>query len=253
MRWERAVCLAVALFSCDVQAVVALSGTRLIFDGRFHEVAFELSNPGVRDVLIQTWLESVEPVEDDRANLPFVVTPPLAQLPPQGRQTLRVLYEGVGLPRDRESLLHLYVLEVPWRSAANQQLSLAVRQRINVFYRPQALVGDPALAPEALSWQRSPDDPLLLNLSNPTPFHVSLHNIRVGDVEVSEDLLLGPFSTFTFRLPASLGHRSGVDTLTFKALTDYGGQRDFCAQPKDRAPFHARLRTPGTPLSIGKC
>ncbi|RAU49604.1 MULTISPECIES: molecular chaperone [unclassified Pseudomonas] len=248
--------LVVALLSQHARAVVSLSGTRLVFDGRFHEATLDISNPGAAEVLVQAWLENPQAATEERggavADLPFAVTPPLTRLAAQGKQTLRVLYEGVGLARDRETLLHLYVLEVPRRSAARQQLNLAVRQRINLFYRPQGLAGDPALATQALIWQRMPDDPSLLRISNPTPFYVALNKIDIDGARMHDDVMLDPFSSHALRVPPAFAQRA-LPTLTFKALTDYGGQRDFCAQPQDSAPFHARPQSSGPRSSIGTC
>lgn len=253
MRWMSIACLAAAFFSHHVQAAVSLSGTRLVFDGRFREVAFDISNPERDEVLVQAWLERGETEPLSAEPLPFVVTPALVRLPAQGRQTLRLMYEGRGLSADRESLLHLYVLEIPRRSVAPRQMNLAVRQRINVFYRPTGLAGDPADAVQALAWQRDPSDPKQMNVTNPTPYHVSLLKISVGQAAVRDDLMLPPFSSQALQMPATQDERSGTVPLTFKALTDYGAQRDFCAPLKDATPANARLQVRDSSSPIGKC
>jgi len=246
-------CAAMVFFSSEAQALVSLAGTRLIFDGRFPEATIEVSNRGNAQVLIQAWLADTGSPQPAEPQLPFVVTPHLAQLPAQGKQALRVMYEGVGMPIDRESLLHLYVLEVPRRSEAPQQLTIAVRQRINVFYRPEGLSGDPAEAPQNLAWQWMPLDRSTLRVRNPTPFHVVLQHIAINDIEVSEDLMLEPFAERSLPVPDRASAHVAFGTLTFKALTDYGGQRDFCAQAQETLPFNARLRMPGAQSTIGKC
>nr|WP_296262228.1 MULTISPECIES: molecular chaperone [unclassified Pseudomonas] len=235
----------------NAQAVVTLAGTRLVFDGRFAEAKIEIRNPGHTQVLIQAWLTDAG-ANEAAADLPFVLTPHLAQLPPQGRQTLRVLYQGVGMPQDRESLLHLYVLEVPRRSAPSQQLNIAVRQRINVFYRPAGLEGDAAEAAQHLAWQWDSDDHQVLRVRNPTPFHVALHKLAFNQVEVAEDLMLAPFSARSLPLQPTPTIGTGETGLSFSALTDYGGLRDFCAPAQYHTPFTARLR-PSAGSSIGKC
>jgi len=256
------VALLVPLWACPAQAVVSLGGTRLVFDGRFREAILDVSNPGQAQVLIQAWIAKPGAAPSAQADLPFVLTPHLAQIPAMGRHRLRVLYEGVGMPLDRESLLHLYVLEVPRRSEARQQLNIAVRQRINVFYRPKGLAGDPADVPLRLRWQRGTPDSHTLSVRNPTPFHASLLNIAFNGVEVSEDLMIEPFSERLLPLPKTLpeglSRLAGEGCLSFKALTDYGGQRDFSTQGHDSEPFTARLRdasgrTLASPQFIEKC
>ncbi|OSN66866.1 putative fimbrial chaperone LpfB [Pseudomonas syringae pv. actinidiae] len=140
--------------SVAAQGAISLSGTRLIFDGRYHEASIEVRNRGKAEALLQTWLSDARDDDDrlpaERRSLPFVVTPPLTRLSTGDRQVLRVLYQGAGMPQERESLLHLYVLEVPRRQNGVRQLNIAVRQRINVFYRPRGLDGDPADTASAL-------------------------------------------------------------------------------------------------------
>lgn len=234
--------LAMVGMAC-AQAAVSLGGTRLVFPGAFSEVAIEVSNRSGREVLLQAWLGT--PGDDDdpastqpRVELPFVVTPALVRLPAQGRQVLRVLYHGVGMPTGHESLVHLYVLEVPPRSEAGQQLNIAVRQRINVFYRPAGLPGDPAGAAAALRWslRQVPLEGLRLQVSNPTAFHVALQALRLDQQVVSDHLLLAPGARFEWPVTVDRPRR-----LSFEALTDYGGQRAYCAPATGQGPFSARL------------
>lgn len=239
------------------QGAVSLSGTRLIFDGRYNEATIEVSNRSDAETLIQAWLdaprEDDQPVDGRAADLPFALTPHLVRLPANGKQTLRLLYEGIGLPPDRESMLHLYVLEIPRRSPAVQQLSIAIRQRINVFYRPAALTGDPADAAQTLIWQRAQSPGARLFVRNPTPYHVSLQDLRINGVEVADHRLLAPFSDASLTLPVLGTKGPGPEILSFNAMTDYGGQRDYCAPLQGRQPFNVPLRTPDSHSPIGKC
>ncbi|MFJ5295004.1 molecular chaperone [Pseudomonas sp. NPDC088368] len=243
MKRATMICFIALLAGGEAQAVVSLGGTRLVFDGRFREATLDVSNPGSGPVLIQAWIENPKADQAAPVDLPFVLTPHLTQISAQGRQTLRVLYEGVGMPQDRESLLHLYVLEVPRRSHAPQQMTIAVRQRINVFYRPKGLDGDPADVPQSLRWQRSMQDSDVLHVRNPTAFHAALLKITFGGVQIQEDLMLEPFSERSLRLPGGLTRAVGTGCLHFKALTDYGGQRGFSALSQGSEPFMARLRS----------
>lgn len=215
-------------------ASVSLSGTRLVFDGHFREAAIEVINHDTREALVQAWL-SLPDVDRAPVDLPFVVAPPLVSLPPAGRHTVRILYEGVGMPMDREALLHLYILEVPRRSTAEHALSIAVRQRINLFWRPPGLADDPALAPVKLVWQPSVQvdgGPSGLRVRNPSPYHVVLLNVRYGGRSLSEHLLLAPFGEHRF----AMWHSAPGMALAFQALTDYGGVRDYCVLPGVHAP-----------------
>ena len=222
---------------------VSLTGTRLIFDGRFPEASIAVTNRSNHQVLIQAWLTDARDDDGDPGKaggeLPFVLTPHLSQLDGQGKQVLRLLYQGSGIAQDRESLLHLYVLEIPRRVEGRNQLSIAIRQRINVFYRPRGLPGDPAETPSLLRWTWSANGPL--RISNPTAFHAALQNVKVGDVEVSDYLLLSPGANHEFALPASSPR---PQRLSFSALTDYGVARAWCTQIHASESVNARLLDP---------
>ncbi|ORC59771.1 pilus assembly protein [Pseudomonas floridensis] len=229
-----------------VQAALSLTGTRLVFDGRDREASLEIRNRGSSEVLIQSWLS--DPRDDDdtpsaqREPLPFAVTPPLSRLAAGEKTLLRILYQGAGMVGDRESLLHLYVLEIPQRREGRRQLNIAVRQRLNVFYRPVGLPGDPADTAARLRWVIALDEQGngLLQVSNPTPYHAALETLAVDGIPVSHDALLAPGDRLEFALT---GNRQSVTNhrLNFKALTDYGGQRSYCARLNGQASSSAHL------------
>jgi P pilus assembly chaperone PapD len=238
--------LAICFASAGAQGAVSLSGTRLVFDGRYREASLQASNRGANDVLLQALLSAPEDDDDtpaaQRRSLPFVVTPHLHRLTAGGKQTLRILYQGTGMPADRESLLHLYVTQVPKQSEGSNQLNIAVRQRINVFYRPPGIAGDPAATAEALRWtiERSASGDRTLRVDNPTAYHAALQTLSLDGIALSDYQLLAPGARHHFALPVLTPAQRRY--LAFKALTDYGGQRDYCATFTDDAAFSARLR-----------
>ncbi|MCF5802593.1 molecular chaperone [Pseudomonas tremae] len=230
----------------DARGAISLSGTRLIFDGHDPEAFIEVRNRGKGEALLQTWLSDPRDSDDTphnlRRSLPFAITPPLVRLTAGGRQTLRVLYQGQGMPQQRESLLHLYVLEVPRRQQGIRQLNIAVRQRINVFYRPPDLDGDPADTAGKLLWTLNSGNAgsHLFTVSNPTPYHASLQGLRMDGVLFSDHLLLAPGEHFQLVLPKSF--LPSANTLfSYGALTDYGGQRGYCVRVNGQATYRARL------------
>jgi P pilus assembly chaperone PapD len=239
------------LFSAYNQAAVSLAGTRLIFDGRFREVSIEANNRGDKEVLLQAWLTDAAEHSAQTDDLPFVVTPHLVRLAAQGKQSLRLLYEGLGMPAGRESLVHLYVMEIPRRSEAQQQLTLAVRQRINVFYRPPGLSGDPADAAQSLHWQldQKTGGEVYLHVRNPTPFHVSLLGLQINGRPLKDDWLIKPGEAAVM----PIANVVRPTRLSFKALTDYGGERDFCADLNGGRAAVAHLTTRKLHSLTGKC
>ncbi|BBP79260.1 MULTISPECIES: fimbrial biogenesis chaperone [Pseudomonas] len=246
MKPVQALLLALSLVSAaPAQATVSLSGTRLVFDGRFTDVSIEARNRGRQEVLLQAWLESREDAGGAK-DLPFVLTPPISRLAPDGRQALRLMYEGRGMPTEHESLLHLYVMEIPRVRPGDSQLSIAIRQRINVLFRPPGLAGDPALTPERLRWVLEPDASGVprLKVENPTAFHAALLSLELageqGTHPLGDDLLVPPGEHREVLL-ATRAMASQQRLLRFNALTDYGGQRAYSARFDVGIPFSASL------------
>nr|WP_248803268.1 molecular chaperone [Pseudomonas sp. MWU13-2100] len=244
-RWSVLALLLVVCADGPLQAAVSLSDTRLVFDGRFREVSIEARNRGAQEVLLQAWLSDANEGAEPSANLPFVLTPPLSRLAPAGRQVLRLMYEGLGMPTGRESLLHLYVLEIPRTRPGDGVLNIAIRQRINVLFRPPGLPGDPAATPQRLNWTLVRDDSGVhrLRVENPTVFHAALLNIQIEEsprpgppLRQGNDLLVPPGERRELILA-----RAPAQHLQFKALTDYGGQRAYRARLAFGTPFNASL------------
>lgn len=240
-------CLAIMslLLSLDSRAAVSLRATRLIFDGRLPEASLSLLNRSSQEVLIQAWLSEPDNVSGDpetvSTDLPFALTPPLAKLDAGSAQTLRLLYQGSGMAPDVETLLHLYVLEVPKRAALNNPLSIAIRQRVNVFYRPAGLKGDPAQTASSLIWTLTGAESgeVALRVSNPTVFHAALKEVRLGASLLRDYVLLPPGADHQIPVPDP----AIAAALTFKALNDYGGLRAYCGTPSMDAPHHAEYRS----------
>lgn len=126
------------LMATQAAASISLNATRIVFDGDHKEANITVRN-GNQDVLIQSWVD-MNDASGSRA--PFAVTPPLARVFAKEQQLLRILYEGKGMPTDRESVVWLNVQEIPKASETENTLQLAIRQRIKIFFT--ALPASPA-------------------------------------------------------------------------------------------------------------
>ena len=145
------------------------------------------------------------------------------------KQLIRVMYSGEGLASDRESVLWLNVQEIP-QAASENELQIAIRQRIKVFYRPQGLVEDPMKAAQAMQWRASGG---LIDVSNPGPYHVSMIKLEArknGQVVFQEESrMLAPRQRI--QLPLSSSAPDGPLEMSFISINDFGAQE----------PYHARV------------
>lgn len=245
----RAVLFIAALFWMSAaQAGIVLNTTRVIYQGQDKEASLGVHNEGAREILLQTWLEpqtsATGTPDADSAKPPFVVTPPLTRMPGNGRQLLRLIYAGDGLPTDRESVFWLNVQEIPQTPSENS-LQIAIRQRIKVFFRPDGLAGDAMNAPEQLQWRLLGDD--VLQVENPGPYHVSMLRIssHQGGAELIDldSRMVAPREVV--RLPLKGRAGDAPLELSFISINDFGGQVPYRATLKKNAVTSANRAEPG--------
>lgn len=197
-----------------------IEGTRLIYQGSDKEASINVVNRSDLDTVMQSWVSS----PDEGRDTPFAIVQPLALIPPNGQQMLRVLYAGQGLPEDKESMFWLNILEIPRKPEQADTLQFAIRQRLKLFYRPAGLPGSASAAADGLQWRTS--QPGRIEVHNPSAFHVSLVDLRLDNPGQSQQLtdyiLLRPGQSLTLEAPSPLPVQS---QLTFSELTDIGLQR----------------------------
>ncbi|KJZ44456.1 MULTISPECIES: fimbria/pilus periplasmic chaperone [Pseudomonas] len=213
-------------------ASVVIAGTRVIYNAQEHETTLKISNKGKEPALIQAWVDKGEANADpSEIDVPFTVTPPLARLDSQRNQTLRIFYTGEALPKDKESVFWLNVLEVPPKPAADKEdknfLQLAIRSRIKLFFRPVGLKGNVGDTLTSITWRLIRDaGGAALEVRNPTVFHASFASVDVssgGKTATFEDGgMVAPGETRSFPLKGQI--TPGVDAkVHYRAINDYGG------------------------------
>lgn len=214
-------------------AGIVVDGTRVVYPAAKREVTINIHNPAESPSLVQAWLDAGDAnAKPGESKVPFVLTPPLFRLDPTKAQSLRLVYTHDPLPADRESLFWLNVLDIPPRSAANpdlpNQLELAFKHRMKVFFRPAGLAGSAANAPAQLTWKLVAQDGKIVALQaiNPTAYHVSLTLLAVtiaGRSTNAKADMVDPFATRRFELPEALTAAGGPAAVEYSFVNDYGG------------------------------
>jgi P pilus assembly chaperone PapD len=219
-------------------AAIVLQSTRVIFDASNKEATMLVRNDGQEEALIQSWMASANEDEDP----PFALVPPLARIPQQSTQLLRILFEGDGLPEDRESVAWLHVQDIPRNPSGDNVLQLAIRHAVKVFYRPRGLKGNVANAPRELAWRLVKDTQgTAVEVTNPTAYHVSMVGIRLGQGDASQALAEGQMVApqTTHRFPLDSKHAADDVVLTFTSINDYGGDDPFTVTLQMNVTAHA--------------
>jgi len=194
---------------------IALGSTRVVYPADARQVSLAVNNSDEHNrYLIQTWVEN----EAGKKTEDFIVTPPLFVSKPKSENTLRIIYSGEKLPQDRETLYWLNNKAIPSinkdEAKDNNVLQIAILARIKLFVRPAGLTEKSADAPSMLNFNRSGDS---LNISNGSPFYVTLVNMSIGGRNV-DTTMVPPKSSARVALPK--GMVTGI--LSYQTINDYG-------------------------------
>ena len=217
-------------------AGVVIAGTRVVYPAQEKEVTVSLQNAGQRPALVQLWIDDGDQdTPPELAKAPFVVTPPLLRMEGGDKQAMRIRFAGAAQPTDRESVFWLNMLEIPPSSdGSEEQLELAFRSRIKLFYRPAGLPGDAESAHRQLRWslQRGAQG-ISLHVDNPTAWHVSFADVglRVGGVEAGEagSGMVAPRSSQTFVIEGLSAVPPGTPSVAYRTITDLGAVQQAVA------------------------
>ena len=219
------VCASAAFSTFNACADIVISGTRVIYPQSAKDVTVKMENRGTKPLLVQSWLDDGrDTVNPQELKLPFIVTPPVSRIDPSKGHTVRITWTQQPLAQDRESLFWFNVLEVPPKAKdgdSQNVLQLAFRTRIKMFFRPDGLPGDPAIAAGNLKWSQQ-GTALIAN--NSSPYYVSMAKatITVNGKKIEVDShTIPPLSNETIPVKNAPALRGGK--IEYTAINDFGG------------------------------
>lgn len=217
MHWLKSVCVASCLLVVTQVswAGVVVGGTRVVYDGSKKEASISVNNTeATKPYLIQSWVEEVSSTGAHKA--PFIITPPLFRLDAGQENVLRIIRAGGQFPENKESVFWINIKSIPSSDkSVTNQLQIAVKTRIKLFYRPAGLSGNAADAYKMLKFTRSGNQ---LLVGNPTPYHVSFYKVSVGGQEIKNPGMIAPQSSLNLTLPAG-----AIGAASWQAINDFGG------------------------------
>ncbi|HGY1812980.1 fimbria/pilus periplasmic chaperone [Citrobacter braakii] len=223
IKYLSAIMAATLAFSSSVWADVVINTTRVIYKEAAKEVNVRLTNEGPRPLLVQSWLDDGRATESpENIDLPFMITPPVSRIDAKKGQTLRISKMDASLPKDRESIYYLNVLEVPPKAkgeaAGNNKLQLAFRTRIKMFYRPEALTVKPQDAAGKVEW-RAENGTLVAK--NNSPYYLTFNMMKAGNNSAKPGMV-APFATEKFAFDNKTFKAATGTNLTYSYISDYG-------------------------------
>ena len=223
-----------ALFSCagNSLAGVTISGTRIIFPGSQKEISVRTTNKGKIPALVQVWVDDGKANADvNNVKTPFLITPPVYRVEPGKGQSLRLIYNGMALPQDRESMYWFNLLEIPPATADlgtnKNKLELAFRTRIKIIYRPQPLKDNSVAVFKLLKWEAVSDanKGTGIKITNHTPYYFSFDTgtFTIGNTKYSMNMdTVAPGYSETYFADKQKAPAGSVSQITATLLNDYG-------------------------------
>lgn len=220
----------------SVSAGILAAKTRLLFEEGQRERSLMLANVNDYPVILQTWVDQGQG-SPDHAEIPFITLPPVSKMAARGLQSLRVVYNGQILPKDRESVYWLNLYEIPAIPQPDQQdayISLAMNTQLKIFYRPKSLkkfeLSD--IAKQLNFSVQVEQDHWKLICDNPTAYHASMVNIQLSyqkqmiETNVETDMMSYPKSQRQYQFNGTLP-KADQYQLNFSLIDDFGNQHDF--------------------------
>lgn len=124
------------MMASSAWSALSVDQSRYIFEGDKEAMSIVVSNASEKLYGGQTWIENIKET-DGRPT--FVVTPPFFKVPGHGKQVLRVIKALEQMPEDKESIYWVSLQEIP---PANKDggLSVALRTKVKLLYRPASLM-----------------------------------------------------------------------------------------------------------------
>ena len=212
------------LWISNTEAALTISSTRVIYDSEQKNVSLRVTNPSTKPFAVQTWVNTL--ADDQTTAVPFIASPPLFRLNAGKEQQVQINGLPHSLPQDRESLFFFNVQEIPQlESGVTNQLNIALRTRIKVFFRPAELKSTLLESLKDLKWSiRNIDGKPLLIVNNPSPFHMSFIRIELNangqTVKLKETPMALPMASQTYELDG-FKPTQGLQVI-FSAINDFG-------------------------------
>ena len=184
---------------------VALSSTRVIYDGSKKEASLTVQNKSKNEeFLIQSWVDDVA----GNKKTPFIITPPLFKLDPEKNNILRIV-NVKAIPSKSDD------------SEGKNVLQIAVRTRIKLFYRPEGLKGDIKSAPGEMRFTRNGNQ---IKVDNPSVYNLTFNQLFVNGHEIEKSGMVPAKGSLNINLPAGV---NVVSQIKYNTINDFGSSGEL--------------------------
>lgn len=219
--------------SFNVNASVVMTGTRVIYNEGSRSVDVDLSNDTNIPYVIQTWFDKgvMTSGPDEKIHVPFVATPAIFRMNPNGGQVLKITYLGdAKLPTDKESVFYFNFIQIPPSNlkagiSDSNKMFVVLRNRVKLFYRPSSLLSAERNKFPDLTVTQVVNSSSSVSVKNNTPFYVTISDIYFlnnGKKSASKAGMIAPFGSEIFNFPKSSTVKG--KTVNIIVLNDQGAR-----------------------------
>ncbi|MEM0553469.1 MAG: fimbrial biogenesis chaperone [Turicibacter sp.] len=214
------------IFFVDIRAAIQIHGTRFIYNEADASAIVRITNEGNYASLVQTWIDAgdllMQPGED---LLPISILPPMAKIEAKQGQLFKLIYTGIPLPKDRESIFWINVLDIPRKvldEKSSNLVKVAVRSRMKIFYRPTGLM---YTHQEAINKLRFNIDRKknMLRIINDGAYHLTIESAKLDGSVLDIKSMISPFSQKEYNISGVAYPLNGAEhKVVLNIIGDYG-------------------------------
>lgn len=222
----------ILMLCSPAMASVVMLNTRVIYPADTQSQTLQFSNNDNIPYVMQVWSDVNDPASTpDNTNAPFMSVPALFRIEPHTGQSVRLIFTGKDLPQDRESLFYLNSVQIPPRNAikGNQnQMSVILRNRLKIFYRPKNIVGNPDSVAQQIHFSLKEESGRWgIVAENTSGYYASVitASIVIGTQNIPfQASMIPPKTTVTWPINKKGQSLSAASKVKFTLINDYGGQ-----------------------------
>lgn len=208
--------------SKNILANIVLQGTRIIYYEAKGNVTVQLTNNGKLPALVQSWVDDGNiNSTPEKSHSPFYVFPPIVKIAGLKGQQLKIKMISHKLPKNRESVFYLNILDIPpypENTQGKSVLQLAIKSRVKLFYRPKELTTPPADVYKKISYKLEDNDLIVTNNSKYYFTIAKITHINEAKKSLIKSKMIPPLSDFKLPLQNKVKHNK----LTVTYVDDFG-------------------------------
>lgn len=222
----------ILMLCSPVMASVVMLNTRVIYPADTQSQTLQFSNNDNIPYVMQVWSDVNNPASTpDTTDAPFMSVPALFRIEPHTGQSVRLIFTGKDLPKDRESLFYFNSVQIPPKNAikGNQnQMSVILRNRLKIFYRPKDIVGNPDGVAQQIHFSLKENNGhwglVAENTSGYYASVISASLVSGTQIIPFQTSMIPPKTTVTWPMNKKGQSISAASKVKFILINDYGGQ-----------------------------